>query len=278
MFHKVSSIGQKGGIVEYVHNSMTAEEITFFKNTSDLWEGLSLNVYKDNKQKPIQIHTVYRPPREKNNKGGPGREKHERFLREFEPYLKLIKHEKTDILLLGDMNYNLLESDSNSMVQEFFDTMITHELLPQITVPTKINRQSCNLYDHIYTKFNSTILTEPCVYISAISDHLPVFISLNPIVEKKSQNKYKEIKDTSEKNMTRVLEKLTELMQKTPFEHDLMANPNINQEKLDNIIGKAMTEIPTKTVKITKYNTKHSPWITQRLLNSIKNATPCTGN
>ena len=70
--------------------------------------------------------------------------------------------------------------------------------------------------------------------------------------------------------MTKVIEKLTELMQTTQFEQNRTSDPNINQEKLDNIIGKAMTEIPTKTVKITKYNTKHSPWITQGLLNSIK--------
>ena len=59
-------------------------------------------------------------------------------------------------------------------------------------------------------------------------------------------------------------------MQITQFEYDLTIDPNINQHKLSNIIDISLKELPTKQIKITKYNTKHSPWITQGLLNSIK--------
>ena len=70
--------------------------------------------------------------------------------------------------------------------------------------------------------------------------------------------------------MNKVINKLTDLMQQTQFEHELTINPNINQQKLSDIIETSLKEIPSKKVKITKYNTKHSPWITQGLLNSIK--------
>ena len=272
IFHKISTIGKNGGIVVYVHNSTTAEEISFFENKSKIWEGLTLKISHEKLKKPITLHTVYRPPREKSGHGEVkhARENHEKFIEEFKPYLQTIKKEQKDTILVGDLNYNLMESSTNSMVQEYFDSMITNELQPQITVPTKINRQSCNLYDHIFTKFRSSLNIDSCVHVTKISDHLPVFISLSTYNTKKSPKKYREVKVNTDENMQKVIDKLTDLMQETKFEHDLTTDLNINQQKLDDIIQNSLKEIPTKKVKITKYNTKHSPWITQGLLNSIK--------
>ena len=70
--------------------------------------------------------------------------------------------------------------------------------------------------------------------------------------------------------MKKVLSRLENLMQKTKYETCLSKDPNINHTLLSGIIDTAMAEIPYKRVKITKYNTKNSPWITQGLLNSIK--------
>ena len=190
--------------------------------------------------------------------------------------MQRIKKDNRDTILVGDLNYNLLETSSNSMVQEFFDQMITHELLPPIIVPTKINRKSCNLLDHIYTKFNnSKLTTDSCVHIADISDHLPVFISIQ-CQKKTSRKTFKEVIENSKENMTKVINKVQELMQETQFEYDLTIDPNINQQKLSSMLETSFKELPTKQVKITKYNTKHSPWITQGLLNSIKNVTCST--
>ena len=55
--------GQKGGIAVYVHNSLKGDPIKYFeKSPSSLWEGLSLKVTGDKLKKPINVHTVYRPP------------------------------------------------------------------------------------------------------------------------------------------------------------------------------------------------------------------------
>jgi len=272
MIPKKSTIGQKGGIVIYTHSSITCNELPFFSNTSKLWEGVSVKLSSESLKDSIVLHTVYRPPREKSGLGDVehGRENHDIFIQEFQPYLQKIKKDNRDTILVGDLNYNLLETSSNSMVQEFFDQMITHELLPQITVPTKINRKSCNLLDHIYTKFNNPKLsTDSCVHIADISDHLPVFISIQ-CQKKSSRKKFKEVIENSNENMTKVINKVQDLMQETQFEYDLTIDPNINQQKLSHMLETSFKELPTKQVKITKYNTKYSPWITQGLLNSIK--------
>jgi hypothetical protein len=60
--------GQKGGIAVYVHNSLKGERIEYFeKSSKSLWEGLSLKLTGDTLKNPINVHTVYRPPREKND-------------------------------------------------------------------------------------------------------------------------------------------------------------------------------------------------------------------
>ena len=86
----------------------------------------------------------------------------------------------------------------------------------------------------------------------------------------KAPQKFKEIRDNSDVNMKKVINKLTDLMQTTKFETSLTSDPNVNHDKLSNIIEIALKEIPTKKIKISKYNTKNSPWITQGLLNSIR--------
>ena len=273
-FTQVNQIGgNKGGIVVYVHNSLNATKENFFSpSKKHLWEGLTLKIEGDLLPDTTTIHTVYRPPREKSGKDAikHARENHHDFMTEFQPYIDSIKNSNSNTILLGDLNYNLLETNTNSQVQEYFDLLTTNGFLPQITAPTKINRLSCNLYDHIFTKVSPNFILDSGILITSLSDHLPTFLSISSFGSKTSKPKYKTIKDLSESNMNKVLHKLEDLMQKTKYETCLSKDPNINHTLLSDIIDTAMAEIPLKRIKITKYNTKNSPWITQGLLNSIK--------
>ena len=56
--------------------------------------------------------------------------------------------------------------------------------------------------------------------------------------------------------MKKVLDKLSELMGNTKFDTNLTSDPNQNHELITNLIETALKEIPTKTIRITKYNTK----------------------
>ena len=149
-------------------------------------------------------------------------------------------------VIVGDLNYNLLEINSNSIVQEYHDMMTTHERVPQITVPTKINKLSCNLYDHIFTSFRSKLLLDSCVHLAHISDHEPTILSISTFKPDRTKNKFIEIKENTSENMKKVIEKLTELMQITQFDIDLTKNPEENHEKLSQLIERSLEEIPTK--------------------------------
>ena len=262
-FPQYQKIGKRGGIVVYVHDSLTATPMNFFEDSpTKLWEGYTLEINGPMLSRPFNLHTIYRPPREN----------YDTFLREFEPYLIKIKSDSKDSILVGDTNYNLLEVSSHTATQDFLDTMISHELIPKITVPTKINKNSCKLYDQIFTHFKSeNIVSNSCVYISQISDHFPVMISIKKKRSWKEMPKYKISRDITTTNYKKYLAKMAEYVENTHFDYVLTTDPNLNQTKLDELRDKAYNEsFPVKKVKITKYNTKLNPWITYGLLNSIK--------
>ena len=104
LHHQINQIGgQKGGIAVYIHNSIKGERIQYFERSpTSLWEGLSLKLNGEKLKNPINVHTVYRPPREmKRRLDEHHTEKgnHDLFMEEFEPCLDKIK--KTTLILLS---------------------------------------------------------------------------------------------------------------------------------------------------------------------------------
>ena len=266
--------GQKGGIAVYVHNSLKGDKIEYFeKSPSSLWEGLSLKLTSDTLKNPINVHTVYRPPREKKRRLGENlTDNHDTFMKEFQPCLEKIKSDNTDSVIMGDFNYDLIETNTNSMCQEYLDSMITNGIIPKITLPTKINRNSCKLYDHIFTRLkNTSIKSDSCIYLTNISDHLPVMLSLNFLKNHDKRPKFIEKRDNSEKNQKLFLDKVGERFPKIYFDNCLTTNPNTDFNALEHMLVSSHDEcIPLTKTKVTKYTHKDSPWMTQGLLNSIK--------
>ena len=142
LHHQSNQIGgQRGGIAVNIHNSLKGERIKYFERSpTSLWEGLSLKLSSDILKNPINVHTVYRPPRENKHRLG---EYHtdkgnlDLFMEEFEPCLVKIKKDSIDSVIVGDLNYDLIKTNSNQMCQEYMDSMITSGLVP-ITLPTNI--------------------------------------------------------------------------------------------------------------------------------------------
>jgi len=218
---------------------------------------------------------VYRPPRTKKRRAGEyptDESNHDLFLKEIEPSLGKIKSDNTETIMLGDFYYDLLETTSSNMCQEYLDSMITNGLVAKITLPTKINRNSCKLYDHIFTRLkNTSIKSDACIYLTNISDHLPVFLSLQFNHKRESRPKYIEKRAHTTQNQILYLDKTAEKLSQVHFDSCLTTDPNIDFNKLNQILDSAYEEsIPLVKRKVTKYTQKDSPWITQGLLNSIK--------
>ena len=93
------------------------------------------------------------------------------------PLLAKILHEEKTCLLMGDYNINLLNTDTNRNISDFYDILSSNFFAPYILQSTKLAKNSKTLIDNIFLnsiEFNtfSGNLT------SQISDHLPQFLIL----------------------------------------------------------------------------------------------------
>jgi hypothetical protein len=260
MFFKGSNIGRKGGLITYIHSSITAsKKINFFNDSpSETWEGLTVEIETNASKKPMLIHNVYRPPRKK----------HREFIDEFKTYANTIKCHKNDSVLCGDFNYDLTQVNKDIKCKEYLSVMLGNKLAPKITLPTKFNAKSCKLIDHIFTRILSP--NEKCdsgILLSKISDHQPIISSIGTNLTSSKKPEYREIPDMSDDNVNFFLKKLAKSIAETEFPTALETDPNICYDLLLQIIHKTLEEtIPKRKIKITKFNTKFSPWINKEIM------------
>ena len=86
---------------------------------------------------------------------------------------------------MGDFNINLLNFESHSPTEEFFNTMTSYFFQPHIIQPTRITDHSATLIDNIYLNtIEYKTISGNLIY--DISDHLPNFI----VISKLSQSSY----------------------------------------------------------------------------------------
>ena len=58
------------------------------------------------------------------------------------------------MVLMGDLNINLLNHNSHNLTSEFLDSIVSHGLLPHITLPTHVTHSSVTLIDHVFSNIN----------------------------------------------------------------------------------------------------------------------------
>jgi hypothetical protein len=83
------------------------------------------------------VASVYRPP-----------DSTPEFFVEFEKMIKLIDDENKELHILGDLNCNLLNINSNQPTKTLKAILETYQLSQLITEATRITDISCTLIDH----------------------------------------------------------------------------------------------------------------------------------
>ena len=142
-------------------------------NTYEHWEGLIIKVQGNSLSKTFTIGNIYRSPRTRN-------EDLKVFIDEFTPILSRLDNCNNDIIIAGDFNINLLKLNENDMFSSFFDTVISHSLYPQITLPTRFTRTNRTLIDNLFCRLHKSILENTAgILTKRFSDHQPYFMIMH---------------------------------------------------------------------------------------------------
>ena len=157
--------GRGGGVGIFIRDTFQFEvKEQFTKSVHRSHECLTVKLSLP-KGDSLIISVVYRSP---SYSPGP-------FLDNYLPEF-LTKFAKRQLILTGDFNLNLLEYNQSSPVSAFLDLLYSHNLLPSISLPTRITLESKTLIDNIFSNLLNKE-TGSAVLLDDISDHLPITFS-----------------------------------------------------------------------------------------------------
>ena len=130
----------------------------------DSTESLCLEI-RNEKSKNIILNLTYRPPNGD--------------VKEFEKRLNKVPSAndilKKEVIMAGDFNMNLLDFEQNKKVQNFFNIMFGHCMMPVINKLTRVTKNTAIAIDHVFVNSVTTTKFKTGMIKSDISDHFPIF-------------------------------------------------------------------------------------------------------
>ena len=115
------------------------------------------------------IGVIYRPPGANT-------------IQDFNDHLNIILPKLTkgnkNVILTGDTNINLLKCSEHKPSANYYDSLLSHNLIPWITVPTRVTYSSATLIDHIFSNVSPSEKSISGTITSSMTDHYFNFIFL----------------------------------------------------------------------------------------------------
>ena len=267
-FHNDRKNKRGGGVGIFVMDGLAGnakiekEECFFVEET---FESIALKIpdfsFKSGKKNLIVL-TVYRQP---------GQENLSKFLEILERWLEKYDRRSNEIILTGDFNLDLLNYETHRCTSEYLDLLITHELLPVITKPTRIKHSSATLIDHMFCKLtdlHSGILVSELSGSHGFTDHYPTFCILETGRKAKLGSKMVTKKYFSHEGHKARREGLRRENWDNFYNE---TDPNTVYEIFQNKYCKHyQSTITTKTCTIGQRKLPRQPWMTQDILKKIR--------
>ena len=91
----------------------------------------------------------------------------------FENTMEKFSFVNKELYLLGDFNIDLLKTDDDANIDEFYNIISSNFLVPHITLPTRITSTSRTLTDNIFSNNLNFVHAVSGNLTVSISDHLP---------------------------------------------------------------------------------------------------------
>ena len=191
------------------------------------------------------------------------------FNEHLENLLVKLDHEKKTSYLMGDFNMDLLKTESDDKIGEYYGILTSHLFVPHITIPTRITSTSKTLIDNIFSNDPNFMNGVSGNFTFSISDHLPQFLIMPDILSgpPKKHNIYKRQKITDKEQLVADILNVDwrELISPTKMD----ANYSLDKflEKSLEIVNR---HAPLKKMSKKDFKLEAKPWITPGILASIK--------
>ena len=180
LVHKGKVCSEHGGLITYISEKYTYSIRNLCKS-SNLWEGLFIDIFHEKFNKKITLSNIYRPP--KFNNSNPTIEN---FIQEIRPIVTTLSKENSQTIFTGDFNINLLEINQRLKYQAYLDLFVTMGFYPKIVQPTRFSKRNATIIDQTFCKFSTaTQNSKSGIILSSMSDHLPHFTCIDITVPKK---------------------------------------------------------------------------------------------
>ena len=158
-------------MITYVDDNFEANDLCI-RNESSVWENLFVQIKGTGHSRDMIVGNVYKPPKDNNSI-----DNIQTFTSELEAVLFSLKNTNSEVVLCGDYNINLLNLECRVSFEEFLDSMLSNSFYPQITLPTRLDRNICTLIDNIFMKLSSSYNDRAAgIIFTRISDHFPCFL------------------------------------------------------------------------------------------------------
>ena len=199
------------------------------------------------------LGNIYKPPKDNNNNAYI-----ESFITELTPQINNLLQSKSNIILCGDFNINLLQIKNRPIFSDYFELMTTNGLYPAITYPTRFTDTNCTLIDNIFykSKYNNTFKSSG-ILLTDISDHLPCFAIFQQNVYLNDSKEIFYQRSFSERNKQLLYNEIESKNIYTLLDTSLYANVNETYNILESEIVSSLDKIiPLKKNKFNKYKHK----------------------
>ena len=194
------------------------------------------------------------------------------------PILNTVRNENSYSILSGDYNLNLLKTSEKTAISEFFDLMAGKGFVPTITLPTRFDKKSCSLIDHIWVNKPSKGALEPARASSRVflkkfakADHVPCLLSLDILEHKIPAPKYVCSQKIDDESIAAFRIDLAA----SNLANSINPSPEGDVEETYTTINETLGQLrekhfPVRKIRFRRYQHKIQPWMTDIILLNIK--------
>ena len=236
----------------FVSKKLTSHEFVPLNKSEPYLESCFIEIKLQNKK--LCVGSMYRPPNTDDKK----------FNVLSECMFKKLKSHNCEIIIGTDHNLGFLKNDKHYQTQLFLKNILSNEMIPCITHPTRITKSSTTLIDNIIISRSIFDIQRCGVVLSDISDHFPCVMTWpNAFLKKKS---YIEIdfKKIDPKNYHKIKSDLcldwSQLLSKT---NNVDTNFQLFHNKLLSVLD-AYTE--ERCIRVSYKKINKEPWITKGVI------------